>query len=64
MNVWPVTGCASPGSTSRIRTFFEANLVNPGGLDELLALGLPDRAPHILGDLLAQTVTEPAGVTA
>lgn len=27
---------------------FECNVVNPGGLDERLALGLPDRSPEII----------------
>ncbi|MBW5420979.1 hypothetical protein GKQ77_05260 [Streptomyces sp. BG9H] len=31
---------------------FEFNVVNPGGLDERLALGLPDRSPDIIEDLL------------
>ncbi|MEV2256215.1 hypothetical protein AB0I94_37615 [Streptomyces sp. NPDC050147] len=35
---------------------FEFNVVNPGGLDERLALGLPNRAPEILESLLADTV--------
>ncbi|MFJ6799011.1 hypothetical protein [Streptomyces sp. NPDC091268] len=43
---------------------FEANLVNPGGLEEIVALGLPDTTPQILRDLLAQTVTESPGVAA
>ncbi|TJZ57399.1 hypothetical protein FCH28_08235 [Streptomyces piniterrae] len=33
---------------------FEVNLVNPGGLDERVALGLPDRSPDILQALLDQ----------
>ncbi|MGX1885349.1 ATP-grasp domain-containing protein [Streptomyces sp. NPDC055287] len=43
---------------------FEANLVSPGGLEEIVALGLPDATPQILRDLFAQDVTELAGVTA
>ncbi|MFJ6793938.1 hypothetical protein [Streptomyces sp. NPDC091268] len=43
---------------------FEANLVNPCALEEIIALGLPDVTPQILRDLLAQTITEPTGVTA
>jgi glutathione synthase len=37
---------------------FEANLVNPGGLDERLELGLPDRSPEILHTLLERTVRD------
>lgn len=35
---------------------FEANLVNPGGLDERLALGLPDRTSDVLRRLLDTSV--------
>ncbi|MDI3387675.1 hypothetical protein QIS99_15920 [Streptomyces sp. B-S-A8] len=33
---------------------FEANLVNPGGLDERLTLGLPDLTPDVLRTLLKE----------
>ncbi|WP_438483757.1 hypothetical protein [Streptomyces sp. S186] len=31
---------------------FEFNMVNPGGLDERLEFGMPDRTPHVLDALL------------
>ncbi|MFJ8670119.1 hypothetical protein [Streptomyces sp. NPDC093600] len=31
---------------------FEFNVVNPGGLDERLVFGLPDRSPEIIEDVL------------
>ncbi|MFD9302560.1 hypothetical protein ACFWCB_07670 [Streptomyces sp. NPDC060048] len=43
---------------------FEVNPVNPGGLENIVALGLPDPTPQLLRDLFAQPVTESAGVTA